>query len=296
VNFYYSKKILPIFCFDGRDSELKRKITKDQLNDFRYALKRYKEAIKSNNRELAFQIATNKEFLWPNIILESKRLLGLLGVPCVDSPASAEAQCAHLVKKKIAQYSNSQDFDSLLFGCPRIVQNLSKSLRRKVRGKWMHAKIEPVVVSLKKTLNKLGVNQFQLIDLGILIGTDYFPGIRGLGPKKALHLVKKHNAVENVIENEKGNYDFKNLTPEIIKKVRKIFLFPDLLESFENLFWNAPCRSEVANFLCKNHHLSEDRVNNNFDKLVKNYEKCRIYFQSHGYDRNFIQTTLDGLF
>ena len=116
INFFYTKKIFPIFCFDGRDSDLKKITTKDQLNDFRFTQMWYKEAIKSGDRVAAKQIALSKEYLWQNIIEESKELLGALGIPYIESPASAESQCAYLVKEGITHYSNSQDFDSLLFG------------------------------------------------------------------------------------------------------------------------------------------------------------------------------------
>ncbi len=127
INFYYTKKMFPIFCFDGRDSELKRMITKDQLADFRVVRQWYRDAIENSNTELARKIALGKEFLWLNIIAESKQLLNALRVPYLESPASAESQCAYLVKAKVAHYAVSQDFDSLLFGCPILIQNLSKS-------------------------------------------------------------------------------------------------------------------------------------------------------------------------
>ena len=136
INFLYMKKIFPIFCFDGKVSKLKRVITKDQLKDFLFVKQWFKEAQKNHNYELVRQIALGKEYMWQNIIEESKQLLGALGVPYIEAPASAESQCAYLVKQGFAQFSNSQDFDSLLFGCPYVIQNLSKSLRRKVQGKW----------------------------------------------------------------------------------------------------------------------------------------------------------------
>lgn len=83
---------------------------------------------------------------------ESKQLLGAIGVPYIESPASAESQCAYLVKKRFVNYSNSQDLDSLLFGCPHVIQNLSKSLRRKIQGKWQYQKIHPVKIDLQKNL------------------------------------------------------------------------------------------------------------------------------------------------
>ena len=166
LNFYYSKKIFPIFCFDGRDSELKRLITKDQLKDFRFTQNWYESALKSGNREKAKEIALSKEYLWQNIMLESKQLLGALGVPYIESPASAESQCAYLVKQGVATHSNSQDFDSLLFGCPSLLQNLSKSLRRKVQGKWTYNKVTPFHTNLSFFINDSGGHEvFSQIDL-----------------------------------------------------------------------------------------------------------------------------------
>ena len=293
TNFYYTKKIFPIFCFDGRDSELKKLITKDQLNDFRFTQKWYEEAIKSGDKNAARQIALSKEYLWQNIILESKQLLGALGVPYIDSPASAESQCAYLVKEDIAHYSNSQDFDSLLFGCPNMIQNLSKSLRRKVQGKWTYTKITPLSVDLRKNLKELEINQFQLVDLALLVGTDYFPGIKGIGPKKALKYIKNHKQIENVISSISEKFDISTLTPEIIRKVRKIFLFPEVNKSTENFYWNFPNKPNVVDLLCKEHHLNRERVENNFEKLISNYQRCRDYFLKLKDRPKSIQLTLD---
>ena len=278
VKFYYTKKIFPLFCFDGRDSELKRIITKDQLNDFRFTQQWYEQVIKSGDRDSAKQIALSKEYLWQNIIKESKELLGALGVPYIDSPASAESQCAYLVKEGIAHYSNSQDFDSLLFGCPRMLQNLSKSLRRKVQGKWNYTKITPLSINLRKNLRNLGIDQFQLVDMGLMIGTDYFSGIKGIGPKKALSYIQEYSQIEEVIREEKNKYDFSKLTPEIIKKIRKLFLFPDINTSEQDFYWNVPNKPKVVDLLCHEHHLNSERVENNLEKLISNYQKCRDHF------------------
>ncbi|MFW9819182.1 MAG: flap structure-specific endonuclease [Candidatus Thorarchaeota archaeon] len=295
VNFFYSKKIFPIFCFDGKISELKKLITKDQLKDFMFTQKWYEEAIKQKNKTLAREIALSNEYLWKNIIKESKQLLGALGVPYIESPASAESQCAFLVKYGFTHYSNSQDFDSLLFGCPNIVQNLSKSLRRKVQGKWQYQKIQPININLQKNLSNLGISLFQLIDIGILIGTDYFSGIFGIGPKKALALIRKYKSLETLIMKEYNNYDFSGLNPSIIKEVRKIFLFPDVHERIDNLLWNPPNKSRIFSLMCKEHFLNKDRVERNLDKFEKNYDLCRDHFIHQRQQPKKIQLTLDNL-
>jgi len=297
VNFYYSKKTFPIFCFDGQDSPLKKLKTKDTLKDFLFTQRWYQEAIKSRNRELARQIASSSEYMWNNIIQESKRLLGALGVPYIESPASAESQCAQLVKDRIAHYSNSQDFDSLLFGCPRLVQNLSKSLRRKVQGRWTYEKIIPVSIHLQNNLKRLGVTQFQLVDMALLIGTDYFPGVKGIGPKKALKLIQKYHELEAFLDQKKKNYEVESITPELIKRVRKIFLLPEVITNYtqKTLSWNTPNNAQVFSLLCEEHYLNKERVLNNLTKFETNYEKCRDFFIKRKDTPVLVQKTLDHL-
>ncbi len=293
TNFYYSNYIFPIFCFDGKDSELKRVITKDQLNDFLVTTRWYQKALQNGNKEEARNIAMGREFLWLNTIKESKQLLGVLGVPYIESPASAESQCARLVKDGIASYSNSQDYDTLLFGCPKMLQNLSKSQRRKVQGKWTYKKVVPRSIDLHHTLKTLNINHFQLVDMAILMGTDYFSGIKNIGPKTALSLIAKYGSLEKIISKEKNTYSFSSLTPGIIAKVRKIFLLPEVVNSPPKIFWTPPNKSGIVNLMCNDHHLNKERVVNNINKSSKSYYKCRTYFKSTPSRPDSIQTTLD---
>ena len=296
TNFFYSKKIFPIFCFDGLDSDLKKLKTKDRLNDFLFTEKLYRSLIQSRNRENAKQIALSKEYMWPNIVKESKQLLGALGVPYISAPASAESQCAQLVKNKVAHYSNSQDFDSLLFGCPQTLQNLSKSLRRKVQGRWKYQKITPITIDLKENLKRLGIDQFQLVDMALLIGTDYFPGIKNIGPKHAYKFITRHRIIENVIKEKKENYDFSALSSEVIANVRKIFLLPEVLMEYPHLGWTFPSEQQTLNLLCEDHHLNRERVENNLKKLATNYGKCQTFFSNKTRNPSKRQETLDSIF
>lgn len=293
INFYYNKKILPIFCFDGRDSELKRLITKDQLHDFQTVKKWYHDAITNHRYEKARKIAMGKEFLWSNIVEESKKLLNALGVPYIESPASAESQCAHLVKERIAHFANSQDFDTLLFGCPFIIQNLSKSLKRKVHGRWEYKKVSPLLIELDSTLKRLNLDQFQLLDLAILIGTDYNSGIKNIGSKTALALIKKYESLEKVIQNEKERFDFNHLNLKKIQEIRRIFLLPEVLQPYNKYFWDLPNKEKINELLCEDHTLNRERVKNISMKVIQNYYKCIKYFKNLQSQHNLIQKTLD---
>ncbi len=293
INFYYSKKMFPVLCFDGRDSELKRMVTKDQLADFRVVRLWYQDTIDNNNTELARKIALGKEFLWPNIIAESKRLLNALGVPYLESPASAESQCAYLVKIGIAHYVVSQDFDSLLFGCPTLIQNLSKSLKRKVQGKWVYNKVSTLKVDLEANLKRLKLDPFQLVDVAMLLGTDYNPGVKHIGPKTALELIKKYRNLESIIVNQKNRYEFTHFSPEIIQKIRKIFLMPDVLKILPDLYWDPPNKAKITALMCKDHTLNPERVEKNIKNVIKSYIACKDYFHELRSGPKVIQKTLD---
>jgi len=293
INFFYSKLIFPIFCFDGKDSDLKRTIPNDQLKDFLFMQKWYQSTIESGEVEFAKAIASNREYQWQTIIMESKEILIALGVPYINSPASAESQCAQLVKDQVAHFSNSQDFDSLVFGCPHLLQNLSKTLRRKVQGKWIYQKLTPVRTDLAFNLRSLGINQFQLVDMAILIGCDYFPGIKGIGPKKALNLIKKHSSLEGVVSQEKSKFSFENLTSEIISQIRRIFLLPEVFQGYSEISWNMPNESLVYSLLCEAHYLNKERVQTNLRRLIQNYEKCRAYFINQDRISPKLQMTLN---
>jgi flap endonuclease-1 len=293
INFLYSNLIFPVFCLDGKVSDLKRLIPKDQLKDFLFMQKWYHSTMESGEIEFAKAIASNREYQWQTIIKESKELLSALGVPYIDSPSSAESQCAQLVKDEIAHFSNSQDFDSLVFGCPHLLQNLSKTLRRKVQGKWVYQKITPARIDLTHNLHDLGIDQFQLVDMTILIGCDYFPGIKSVGPKRALKLLKSYKRIEKVIPQEKFKYNFESLTPELIAQVRKIFLLPNVIETDTEFSWDMPNESLVKHLLCEAHFLEKKRVENNLKKLVLNFDKCRTYFINRKGRPPKLQITLD---
>ena len=128
-----------------------------------------------------------------------------------------------------------------------------------------------------------------------MIGTDYFPGIDGIGPKKALNFIRTYKNLEQFILKEYNNYDFGGLTPDIIKKVRKIFLFPDVNEKIDNILWNQPNKSRVLSLLCEEHYLNKDRVVKNLAKFEENYKICRDYFIHQRDTSKTTQITLDSL-
>jgi flap endonuclease-1 len=129
--------------------------------------------------------------------------------------------------------------------------------------------------------------------MAILIGTDYFKGIQGIGPINAFKLINKYSNLENLIIQEKDHYDFSQLTYRLISQIRKIFLLPEVLKSFNSFSWNFPLENKVIELLCEQHYLNKERVLNNVKNFISNYIKCNEHFHLNFGKPHQIQTTLD---
>src|SRR5688500_91263 len=110
---------------------------------------------------------------------ECRSLLTALGLPWIVAPGESDAQCAQLVQSGRAWAAVTQDWDIALFGAPRALRNLTLSATR-----------TPEVLDLAAVLKTAGLTREQLVDAAILIGTDYNEGVPGVGPVKAVKMVK----------------------------------------------------------------------------------------------------------
>lgn len=205
------KGITPIFVFDGKAPDLKEKVRKKRREAKSRAWEKYEQAKEKEDEQEMGKYAKQLSYLNKQMVEQSKELLNALGLPTVQAPSEAEAQCAHMAKKRLVWATASQDYDSLLFGSPRLLQNLTLAQKRKMaHGKFIY--ISPYLLELKEILEKLELNQEELIMLGILIGTDYNPeGIKGIGPKKALKHIQSGKKFDQICKELHANFDWKEI-------------------------------------------------------------------------------------
>lgn len=262
--------IKPIYVFDGVPPALKETEIKRRMKAKKEALVRYERAVKAGKIEEARVYAQATSRLKDYMAEDSKRLLDLMGIPWVQAPSEGEAQAAHLTKREDAYYCASQDYDSLLFGAPRFVRNVTISGRRKLPRKQVYIEVVPEVVELEQVLKECGITYEQMIDVGILIGTDFNPeGIKGLGPKTALKLVKEHGSLENALPHIK-NAEF----PVEPQRIREIFLHPKVTDNYK-IEWKEPDAEDVINFICRERDFSENRVRKALEKMRKGAEELK---------------------
>jgi len=262
--------IKPVYVFDGKPPEMKDLEILKRMKHKEEALRKYEEALRRGDIRSARKYAQQTGRLTEEMVKDAKRLLDLLGVPWVQAPSEGEAQAAYMTIKGDAWATASQDYDSLLFGAVRLVRNLTISGRRKLPGKDIYVEISPELIELDKVLKELGINRRQLVDVAILIGTDYNPeGVKGIGPKKALRLIKTYGSLEKVLPIIKEAQ-----FPVDPLKIREFFLNPDVTDRY-SLEWRTPDVEGLVKFLCGEHDFSESRVKRAAERALKAIRELR---------------------
>ncbi len=249
-------RIRPVYIFDGEPHPLKAKTLQQRKERKEQAEKEWKEALERGDLKTARTKAQQTSRVTDDIIKQSEALLTSLGIPYVHAPSEGEAQASYMVKKGDAYSVGSQDFDCLLFGAPALVRNLTSSSKRKLPNKQSYVKVNPEFIRLKAGLKSLHIVQKQLVDMAILIGTDFNDGIKGIGPKKSLQLIKKAGNLENALATVG---DANAPTFDEIEQIRKIFLHPTVTDKYA-LQWNVPDNEAVLGILCDDHHFSRERI------------------------------------
>jgi flap endonuclease-1 len=252
-----------IYIFDGKPSPLKSKEIDRRRQVKQDAFNKYQEAITAGRFEDARKYGQATSVLTDKMVEESKMILTLLGIPYIQASSEGEAAAAQLTQSNIAFACASQDYDSLLFGAKRLIRNLAISGKRKVPNRNVYVDIEPEIIEQQQFLNETGLNLEQLVDVGILIGTDFNPGgIPGIGPKTALKLVREHNKLEKIekIEDSLANIPY--------KEIREVFLKQEV-PKVNSIEFNDINYDALVNFLCIEKNFSVARVNTSLDKVRK---------------------------
>lgn len=197
-----------------------------------------------------------------------------MGIPIIQAESEGEAQSAYLVEKGDAWACASQDYDTLLFGGERLIRNFAISRSRKVKDTTVTLDIE--YISLAKFLDYLGISREQLIEMGILIGTDFFPGIKGIGQKTALDLIKKYNTIEEIVKNEVkvGGKEI-IIDLDLVNEIKNIFSHPNVKKDYKIPKPSKIDFERLEELLIEQHNFSKKRVENALERLRK-LDKSKI--------------------
>src|SRR3989344_749411 len=258
-----------VFVFDGKAPEIKRKTWEKRSAIKKEAALKFQEAEEAGNKEDMKKFASRTAVLDKKMIDDAKNVIRALGLPIVQAPSEGEAQAAYMVKKGDAYAVISQDYDNLIFSAPLLVRNLSIAGKRKRAGKMAFTTVHPELISLKEVLAELGLTLDKLIVIAILVGTDYNPGgIKGIGPKKALALVKEV-PTDEVFDKVEWKKHYPNLDwKEIFSIITQIPVTDDY-----TLQWKQIQEKEIIDLLVVKHDFSEERVKSKLAALKQEQKK-----------------------
>jgi flap endonuclease-1 len=200
------------------------------------------------------------------VLADSKRLLSLMGIPWLEALEDGEAQASFMAAKGDVWAVGSKDYDCLLFGAPILARYMTLTGREYLPAKKTSRPLTPELVNLADNLEMLGISREQLVDLALLVGTDFNEGVMGIGPKKGLALVRKYGAAEKFPDQIRSGL------PDDLDEVRNIFLHPHVLENY-SLKLTGPDRDGIIDFLCNERAFARDRVEKVADRLVESRSK-----------------------
>ncbi|MDR0912352.1 MAG: flap endonuclease-1 [Methanobrevibacter sp.] len=245
------KGIKPIFIFDGKPTPLKSETINKRNEVKEESEAKWKIAMEQGDTEAARKYATRTSRMSQYIIDSSKKLLDLMGIPHVQAFGEGEAQATYMVQNNDAWAVASQDYDCLLFGSPRIIRNLTLSGNK--------ADLE--YYQLSNVLTNLGITREELIDLALLVGTDFNEGVKGIGAKTGLKIIKKQKLEEYLKKNDKtlGRNPY---------ELRDLFLNHEINKDYD-IKWNKINKDKLTYFMCENNGFSQERVLTAAKKLEK---------------------------
>ncbi|KAJ3611310.1 hypothetical protein NHX12_021326 [Muraenolepis orangiensis] len=252
--------IKPVYVFDGKPPQMKSGELEKRGERRAEAEKQLIKAQEAGEQEDVDKFTKRLVRVTKQHNDECKKLLSLMGVPYIEAPCEAEASCAALVKAGKVFATATEDMDSLTFGTNVLLRHLLASEAKKLPIQEFH---------FSRMLQDIGLTNEQFIDLCILLGCDYCGTIKGIGPKRAIDLIKQHGSIEEILDNIDPN---KYPAPEawLFKEARGLFLDPDVVDcSTVDLKWSEPVEDDLIQFMCTEKQFNEDRIRNGCKKISK---------------------------
>jgi flap endonuclease-1 len=250
-----------VYVFDGRPPDLKSAEIERRSAQRREAKDQYLKALQTGDMAQARKYAEASTVVRRDIVSDSKALLEAMGIPWVDAPSEGEAQASVMAAEGTVNAVASQDHDSLIFGAPILVRNVTISGKRRLPSKGIMINVQPERLVLKDVLAHLGLGREQLVDFAILLGTDFNPGgFEGVGPVTALKYLKKYGRLEDIKElaDRLSAIDYPAIRELYLKPPAKAGLSPE---------WKPVDRGRVVSLLVDEHSFSRDRVQSALDRL-----------------------------
>lgn len=254
------------FVFDGVPPSFKAETLAQRSQAREKAADAWQEARAAGQDGFKYAQASSR--INSEILQDARRLISAMGLPIIQAPSEGEAQAAYMAARGDVELVGSQDYDSLLFGAPQVVRNLAITGKRKLPRKNIYVDVEPEIIDLEDGLARLGISRRQLVEVGIMCGTDYNSGLTRVGPKTALKLIREKGDLEAALAVQEQKI-------ESFAEIREFFLHPDVTDDYE-IAMKKPCMDEIVSFLVEERDFDQERV----EKTAKRLEEVYLRGQS----------------
>ncbi len=264
--FYRTTRLLaeyrlePVFVFDGTPPALKAEEIQRRRNTRERYEQEHAEAVRAGDLARAYSKATMTSRLTRDMIAEARELLRLMGIPAIQAPSEAEAQAAHMARTGRVWAAASKDYDALLFGAPKLLRFLTISGREFLPRQGTFRPIVPELIELDRLLAGWRISREQLVDLAMLVGTDFNRGVKGIGPRKALALIQQYGRLEAIPEYSGQVGD--------VAGIRRLYLEPDVTDAYD-VACAKPDTAGITAFLCDEREFARDRVTAALDRAFR---------------------------
>lgn len=258
--------IKPIYVFDGKPPSMKGGELAKRAEAKRAAEESMKKAEEEGNLELAEKFARRVNRITPEMMAACRSLVRAMGVPVVEAPCEAEAQCAELVKNGLAFATASEDMDSLTFGTNRLVRQMWSGVSSSAQKKGQ----KPTIFALDVALEDLQLSMDEFVDLCILCGCDYVDGIRGVGVVKALSMIRQHKDLAIIVEELRASPKYEVPDPYPVDQLREMFFKPEVTPAKDVVLkWSKPDEAAIKKVMVEENQFDETKIENGIKRLVE---------------------------
>jgi flap endonuclease-1 len=244
---FFEHDVTPVFVFDGGVTDLKSDEVERRREQREQAEERRKEAEEAGDSVEAARLEARTQRLTDTIHETTRGLLDRLDVPYIEAPAEGEAQCAHMAAVGDVDYAGSEDYDTMTFGAPLTLRQLT-------------SKGEPELMALQKTLEEHDITYEQLVDVALLMGTDFNEGVSGYGPKRAVKAIEEHGDIWDVMEAD-------DVSVENADRVRELFFDPPVTDEYEIDLDVDPDIDAAERYVTEEWGVDADEVERGFERI-----------------------------
>ena len=251
-----------LFVFDGRPPDNKQACIqgrKDKSNEA-------KEKIEgTTSKEDKYKLERASLRVTREMINDVKTLLNLMGISYIHPEVGeGEAYASELCRMGVVDYVLTEDMDSLVYGCPKLVRNcVDKTVKRKG------------VVSIfdyDSIILKLGFNHDKFIEFCILCGCDYCNPVPKIGNITALKLFQKHETIEEIIKNTSYQFPENYLETFGLAKDNFLLYYDKITMDKIEVSKSEMNLEGLGKFLIEEINMNEKRVQTTLNKINNIYK------------------------